>query len=549
MSDGIGCVGVGGPGRRRCRRSGARLRLTLAAAGILTLSACQPREKPQAVVASSSPNAAPPKAATTASATTAAPSIPAVPDDVPAKSVAVRPFAAAGSGGSAALADALTEDVIRELGAVPELDVIARTSTFALRGDRIAPADVGRRLRVRYLVQGVLEGADDGPRLTVRLVQTNSGAVKWTQTFAGGPTPLPALAATVAAAVAHELGATVETRAAVPGVNPEAYQIYAQGRQAWHLGTAEGRDKAEEAFNKAIALEPDFAPAHASLAAVWLVRGQTEGDRAGFSRANPAFLPNIVAQLKKAIDLEPRLAEAHALLGDAYAGAWQADEAQRSLDTAIRLNRNEASAHRWLAQVLESEGRLEDALAEHHRAVELDPLSVEVATDYARALVFAGRTAAALERLNVALALQPDNAQARCWRAWALVDLQRMPEAIEEGRRLAKKGGPMESTFAAAVLYRGGQRREADEAFKQIAVSVKTSVYYLLAVTGRRDDVIALMAPSIARPAELSLLMYLPVFDPLRGHPRFREILRDAGAGAAHTRAQAERARVRETHG
>jgi TolB-like protein/Tfp pilus assembly protein PilF len=549
MSDGTGFVGGGRRGGLCSWRSGVRPGMVLAVAGLLVAPACKPGDQPQAVGASSTSNPAPPKAPAKVSTASAAPSAPAVPDDVPAKSVAVRPFAATGAGGGVALADALTEDVIRELGAVPELEVISRTSTFALRSDKIAPADVGRRLRVRYLVDGVLEGAAEPARLTVRLVQTNSGTVKWTQTFDAAGKPLPALAVTVAAAVARELGATVETRAAGPGVKPEAYQIYAQGRQAWHLGTAEGRDKAEEAFNKAIALEPEFAPAHASLAAVWLVRGQTEGDRAGFSRANPAFLPNIVAQLKKAIDLEPRLAEAHALLGDAYAGAWQADEAQRSLDTAIRLNRNDASAHRWLAQVMESEGRLEDALAEHHRAVELDPLSVEVATDYARALVFAGQSSVALERLNVALALQPDNAQARCWRAWALVDLQRMPEAVEEGRRLAKKGGPMESTFAAAVLYRGGQRREADEAFKQIPVSVKTSVYYLLAVTGRRDDVIALMAPSIARPAELSLLMYLPVFDPLRGHPRFREILRDAGAGAAHTRAQAERARVRETHG
>lgn len=469
------------------------------------------------------------------------------PETGSAKSVAVRPFTLSGpEATNGALADALTEDVIRELGAVPELDVIARTSAFALRREKVANAEAGRRLGVRHLVEGVIETAGDSSRITVRLVRANSGAVIWTKTFALERNRVPALAAAVAAGVARELGAVVASPAAGGVVSAEAYQIYAQGRQAWHLGTAEGRDKAEEAFNKAIALEPDFAAAHSALAAVWLVRGQTDGDAGGFSRANPAFLPNIVAQLKKAIEIEPNLAEAHALLGDAYAGAWQPGEAERALDTALKLNRNDASAHRWLAQVWESEGRLEDALTEHRRAVEIDPLSESVATDYAVALVLAGQSSVALERLDAALAWRPDNSQARCWRAWALVDLQRMPEAIEEARRLAKKGGPMEATFAAAVLYRGGQRREADEAFKLIPAAVKTSVYYLLAVTGRRDDVIALMAPSIARPAELALLMYLPVFDSLRGHPRFREILRDAGAGAAHTRAQTERARWRE---
>lgn len=124
-----------------------------------------------------------------------------------------------------------------------------------------------------------------------------------------------------------------------------------------------------------------------------------------------------------------------------------------------------------------------------------------------------------------------------------------MPEAIAEAKRLAAAGGAMPATFAAAVLYRAGQRKEADEAFRQIPAAVKTSVYYLLAVTGRRDDVIALMAPSIARPEELALLIYLSAFDSIRSHPRFREILREAGAGAAHARGQSERTRWRNAKG
>lgn len=532
----------GGVGMTRTDRARAICR-RVALVGVISflgLTGCRPREQDVKGVTSGAVTSGPVTALAAAAA-------PRTSELARAKSVAVRPFPVAGNeAATAAMADALAEDVIRELGAVPELDVIARTSAFALRNEKIGAAEIGRRLNVAHLVEGVVETAGGNSRLTIRLVQANSGAVRWSGKFELGGAGLPAVGTQVAAAVAQALGASVDGPARNTSAPLEAYQLYAQGRQAWHLGTADGREKAEEAFNKAIALEPNFAPAHSALAAVWLVRGQTENDQASFSRANPAFLPNIVAQLKKAIELEPNLAEAHALLGDAYAGAWQAGDAERALGTAIRLNRNDASAHRWLAQVWESEGRLEDALAEHRRAVELDPLSAPVATDYAVALVLAGRSAAALEKLDAALALQPENSQARCWRAWTLVDLQRMPQAIEEARRLAKKGGAMEATFAAAVLYRGGQRREADEAFRQIPASVKTSVYYLLAVTGRRDDVIALMAPAIGRPAELSLLMYLPVFDPLRGHPRFREILRDAGAGAAHTRAQAERTKWRE---
>jgi hypothetical protein len=98
-------------------------------------------------------------------------------------------------------------------------------------------------------------------------------------------------------------------------------------------------------------------------------------------------------------------------------------------------------------------------------------------------------------------------------------------------------------------LYRAGLRREADEASRRIPASAKTSVYYLLAVMGQRDDVIALMAPSVARPGELPLLYYLPAFDSIRSHERFREILRGAGTGPAHSRAQAQRMRWREENG
>jgi len=539
---------IGAATGKKTRRHPPRQRLLLSiafAAALLGFSGCRrPAEAtaqaPQPNVSSPTPVAQPPPdLASLASGALA---------KAAAKSVAVLPFIVRGSDPiGSALADGWGEELIARLGAVPELQTSARTSSFSFRGKPLRPAEIARQLGVAHLVEGELEWVGDAARLRVRLIRAETGAEIWRQEASPGRESWSGAMAPLAEAMAQALGA--ETRGATPlAVKPEAYEWYVRGRQAWHQGTAEGRDRAEEAFNRAVALAPEFAAAHTALAEVWLVRGQMD-DALGFSRSNPAFLPNILAQLKQAIALEPEVAWPHALLGDACAGAWQTEEAKRELETAVRLNPNDATAQLWLAQALATEGRLEDALEGFRRAAALDPLNPGVIGQQGVALVLAARSREALPWLDRALALQPTHVQARCWRAWALLELERMPEAIAEAKRLAAAGGAMPATFAAAVLYRAGQRKEADEAFRQIPAAVKTSVYYLLAVTGRRDDVIALMAPSIARPEELALLIYLSAFDSIRSHPRFREILREAGAGAAHARGQSERTRWRNAKG
>jgi Tfp pilus assembly protein PilF len=335
--------------------------------------------------------------------------------------------------------------------------------------------------------------------------------------------------------------AAVAGAVTTPANMSEAEQLYRRGQQALKLGTTAGLDQAEKLFNDAVIADPYFAKANAGLAEVGYERSQSANEGKG----ERMLLATVAARAKRAIDLNPDLPDGHAALGNAYFGAWRFENARAELETAIKLDPKYAPAHHGLARVQESDGWLEDALASYRRAYELEP-SPQVAGHYARALVLAGRFAEALPWADKAMA-RPD-VQARAWKAWALAELNRMPEALEEAKRLAAGEG-LDKVFAAAVYYRAGLRKEGDEAFRQIPVATKTSVYYLLAVAGRRDDVVALMAPAIGQPTELPLLLYLPAFDPIRGHPRFREILRMAGATSAARRAQEERAHWREEAG
>jgi tetratricopeptide (TPR) repeat protein len=321
-------------------------------------------------------------------------------------------------------------------------------------------------------------------------------------------------------------------------VSVDAEELYQRGRAALALGTTAGLDQAEKLFNDAIVADPYFARANAALAEAGYARSQSANDGQG----ERMLLATVAARAKRAIDLNPDLADGHAALGNAYFGAWRLENAKSELETAIRLDPNFAGGHHGLARVLESDGFLEQALASYRRALGLET-SPQIAGHYARALVLAGRFAEALPWTE--RAMSRDDVHPKAWRAWALAELNRLPEATEIARELGAGDG-FDRAFATAIFYRAGMRREADEVFKLIPPTAKTSVYYLLAVTGRRDDVVALMAPAIGQPTELPLLLYLPAFDPIRGHPRFREILRGSGAASAQRRAQEERAKWRD---
>ena len=325
-------------------------------------------------------------------------------------------------------------------------------------------------------------------------------------------------------------------------VGSEAARLYVRGRQAWDLETPAGLDEAEKYFNAVIAIAPEFSRAYAGLADVWHERARASND----GRGEPLSFSLIASLLQEAIARDPELAETRASLGNAYAGAWRLEEAKRELDAAVRLDPSYASAHHWIARLLETDGLLGPALASYRRAKALDPGSSRIAVDYARALFLAGRPAESLAEVDRVLVSQTDQREARQWRAWALMELGRMPDAVAEARRLVVAGVLLDPVFATVVLDRARLRAEADEAFRRIPVSVKSTVAYLVAMEGRRDDIIALMAPAIGQPAELPLLYYLPAFDPIRGHPRFREILRGADATSAHRRAQEERAAWRK---
>jgi len=379
-------------------------------------------------------------------------------------------------------------------------------------------------------------------RITAKLINGADGLQVWTSgNLKRRVESSLALQEEIAGLIAKELSLKlgVTSAAATAAVNPQAFELYLQGRQAWNLRTAESLNTAEQCFNQAIALDRNFARAYAGLADVWLQRSVPDS-------GEPAQRRKIVEQIQTALRLEPDLAEAHVSLGHIYLVAQPYEEAEKELRTAIRLNPNYVLAHQTLARALEADGRLEEAFTSYQRALELDPLTSRIADNYGRALLMAGRVAEALAAFQRAVRLQPDNWQARCWLAWTLGEVGRTPDAVVEARGLASTlkdaqvagthHDSMNAIFAGIVLHRAGLKSEAEDVSRRMP-AVRQPVHAMLLLMSRGDDPLATPFEGIVPANNLALLYYLPAFDPLRGDPRFQRLIANAGLEKQYARA------------
>ncbi|MEO5960371.1 MAG: hypothetical protein ABIZ49_06235, partial [Opitutaceae bacterium] len=459
---------------------------------------------------------------------------------VPEKSIAVLAFDnLSDDKANEYFSDGISEELLNVLGRVEGLRVIARTSSFSFKGRAVPATEIGRALNASHLVEGSVQRVASKARVIARLLRADTGAQVWSQRFDQDLSDIFAAQDAVAGAIATALSLRLtEVRSGMGPrrVDPAAYELYARGRQAWNQRTPEAMVRADKYFDEAIARDPSFARAHVGLADVWL-----QGGQAGRLGSEAEAL----AMVRKALELEPNLAEAHASLGSIYATSLMEPryaEAEREFATALKLNPSYASAHQWHARYLEGEARMGEALAAHSRAVQLDPLSTRIADNHGRALLLAGRFEEALSEFERALRLESGNVQARSWRTWMLSQSGRRDQAVEEARQLAGIDEKLARIFASDVFYRQGLRAEADRVFALCDPRDSTWPHYLLPIVSRGDDPLPVLGTRAMRRDNAVLLFLLPSFDRLHSNPDFRAWVQQAGMQEIFERAQAWRA-------
>jgi eukaryotic-like serine/threonine-protein kinase len=331
--------------------------------------------------------------------------------------VAVLPFEILGDTSERAFGEGMSDELTTRLARVPGLSLVARSSALQYsRSGQTAP-EFGRSLGVDYVLDGTVRSAPGAGgqkqlRITPELIKVADGTHVWGEPYDGSSGDVFRLQADVAERVAEALHGTLEGGAARavranPTTDLEAFRLYAMGRAEWNLRTPDHLQRAADYFRQAIARDSNYARAWAGLAdayALFDYYGVRSPPRdSSYALAKAAAL--------RAIALDSTLAEPHASLNQILRyGYWDWAGSEREIRRAIQLDPNYATAHKWLAEHLLSQGRIEEAIAEARIATQLDPLADQTQLVLGLSLWFGGRATEGEEVLQRALDHNPSSA-------------------------------------------------------------------------------------------------------------------------------------------
>ena len=277
--------------------------------------------------------------------------------------------------------DGLTEEMIAQIGKLnpDRLTVIARSSIAKYKGSRLTAKEIGKELNADYLVQGSVRRSSDRLRITIQLIDARNQTDLWTEDYDRDLKDVLAVQDSVAASVADQIHIALtdeqKTRlASSRQVAPEAYLAYLKGRYYWNRRSADGITKAEGYFQQAIDADSGYAAAWSGLADC------NSGLAWHGYKAPSDALPRALFAARKAVELDPQSAEAHASLGLVLSHRWEWAEADAEFRRALQLNPGYANAHHWYADYLSIHGRHDEAISESRRALELDPLNLMIST-------------------------------------------------------------------------------------------------------------------------------------------------------------------------
>ena len=325
-------------------------------------------------------------------------------------SLAVLPFENVGSDtANAYFAEGMAEELTTELSKVPGLSLASRSSAFRFRG----PVDVkvvGRDLDVGAVLEGSVRRAGNRLRITAELTNASNGKLIWTDSYEQQVEDVFALQDSITHAIVEALKLKL---AAEPGVskqastsqgtrNLEAYDLYLRGRYLWARRGGESIRKSLKLFEQAIALDENFARAHAGFAMAASVLPMYA------FMASDSIVPAGARAARRAVALDPNLSDAHLGLANTLLYEFKWKEAEESFKRALALDPNNATAHQWYGDYLYVFGRVGDAIPELRKAVALDPLSAVMRLDLGSALLMAERYAEGEAEVRSALELDPD---------------------------------------------------------------------------------------------------------------------------------------------
>lgn len=438
------------------------------------------------------------------------------------QSIAVMPFVnASGNPEVEYLSDGITETLIKSLSQLPNLSVKARSSVFRYKGKETDAKTIGSELGVQALLNGRVIQRGDQLSLNLELIDAQTENVIWTDQYDRKSSDLVSLQNEIARDVSSRLrlklsGADKEVLAKNYTADSEAYRLYLQGRFYWNKRAGAEFQKSEIYFTRSIEKDPNFALGYVGLADYY-------GDR----DRNKAK-----ANVNRALELDPNLAEAVGTLGYQYMLDYDWANAERHMKRALELDQKNLELHRWNGQRLMMLGRFDEAFGAYDRALKIDPNSSPVHFIYGACLVASGKLDKGIEYLENAIKADPTFVWNHSQLSFAYRFKNNYQGAAEE-RAIAQEllGETENARLTRASFAKGGRDGYLREMIRQgvnpdgVTGGMRTASAY--ALLGEKEEALEVLENS-ARGGEFWLfqIKYDPAYEALRGEPRFQALLK-----------------------
>jgi len=457
--------------------------------------------------------------------------------EIPAKSVAVLPLNnESGEKDQQYFSDGLSEDLINALSQFAGLKVISRNSSFQFRDSKQPSAAIGRALGVAHLLEGSVQKLGNEVRISAELVNAADGSTLWSQHYDRPYKDLFALQDDITSAVADALkakllegGGAVAQSDRPPSGNQDAWNAYSRGRFYGLLIDPEDARKAIGFYEQAIALDPRYARAYASLSYAQTTLAATflagEAQRQAYAKGRAAA--------NRALQLDPEMARAHVARGLLLASAdfdWSGAEAEYG--RAVMLSPNDGQAKFELGNLLSTLGHPNQAIPLIRQSIAIDPRNSGNRYWLAWDLAAVGQPEAAEQSARKAIELTPGKSFLPT--GLAIIQIQRGQIKAALATAQQEPPGPWHEFALTLTLQVGGDRGAADAALKTlIAGNAEGMAYQIAEVYGLRkqpDDVFAWLDRAWAnRDPGIDRLLTDPFILPYKSDPRFAAFCRKVG--------------------
>ena len=455
-------------------------------------------------------------------------------------SIMVLPLDNIGDPSQEYFADGVTDALIGDLAKLPGLQVISRTSSMHYKGTKKSLPEIAREIKVDAIVEGTVQRSGDRVVIRAQLIHAATDRHLWVQTYERSMRDVldvqSEIAQTIARQVQIQMTPADQARLTTPHpVRPKAFDYYLRGRFLyWNRRTEENLHKAITHFQNAIKEDPNYALAHVGLADCYNALGVVQ-----IGALPPTEARRLAEETaKKALALDPTLAEAHTALGYANHYNWNWTAAEADFKRAIELNPNYANAHNFYASFLMSRGRIDESIASSNRARELDPFSLSISAQRGFLLENARRYDEAIEQLRSVITMDPNHYQAH----WFLGHTYALNKQFDQAITAAQKAVDVSERTPGALGMLGlayalaGQKEEANKILNELLELNKrryvtpAALANLYIGLGNKDQAFIWLERAFQeRSNYLAYIKVFPILDPLRSDPRFTDLVRRVG--------------------